>query len=103
MDFHPAVIAIEHVRAGDRHVLADGRNRYRILIAYARRNGIILRHRVGADRLEHQVAVLAGDVLVVDQVRVLGVEMQTQMDVAVWLEPARIDDAAHGDAVGDHV
>jgi hypothetical protein len=74
MDFHPAVIDIEHPRAGYRDMGADCRDGQRIRVASACAHRIGLGRRAHTDRFDDKVALLSGNVGGVDVFGLAGVQ-----------------------------
>ena len=51
------------------------------------------------DRLEDQVAVLAPKILLVEELRILWIELQENMHVAIWFVLSGFDGAGNGDTI----
>jgi len=83
MDFHPAVIDVEHPSAGDCHMRGDSRDGQGIGVTGARCDRISLSRSSYADWFQDQVTLLCGHVAGIDVFALAGVQTQQEMQIAV--------------------
>lgn len=92
------MIRVQHERTGHGDVTAKWWQNKRIVVSLACRNRIRLRDRVFADRLKDQIARLLADVVGVKALLAAaglsGVEVEPNVEVAIWLRPFKVDRAA---------
>lgn len=98
MQLVPSVVGVVDIGAGDLIALADEGFKIRAVVATARFCGVRLPYFVLADGFEDEIALLPGDVLLVQEGFKLLIQAKQDVDVAVGFLANFVHDAGDGKA-----